>query len=324
MEIRQLYNGITEGLRTAKGRNILTFFIFLAISTVFWFLLALNDDVQEDYKLSVTLEDFPKNLTILSGYNPTLNLTVKDKGSSLMKFSWGHTPKMKLRYDDFTKPNDTTLMLSSAQLNSAVRGIFGTGATIVSMRPDSLKLSYTTQPGVKVAVNIRSDIRTLPQYIYFGHGIASTDSVMLFSNSSARFKVHFLPTKQISLANLTDTTTVDAKLDVPPGMRAVPSTIKVSFPVEPLVAKVQSVPIEVKNVPYGERVVTFPSMTEVSYLLPKSMYGADALSIKAVVDYNDITSSSRTLPITISKLPSHCKGVGVHPSEVEYVVERVD
>ncbi len=107
-------------------------------------------------------------------------------------------------------------------------------------------------------------------------------------------------------------------------MRAVPASIKVSFPVEPLVSKQQSVPIEVKNIPYGERVVTFPAMVEVSYLLPKSMYGGDALSIKAVVDYNDITSSSRTLPVSISKLPSHCKGVGVHPSEVEYVVERVD
>ena len=31
-----------------------------------------------------------------------------------------------------------------------------------------------------------------------------------------------------------------------------------------------------------------------------------------------------TMPVSISKLPSHCKGVGVHPSEVEYVVERVD
>lgn len=324
MEIKRYYNGIKEGLRTTKGRNILTFFIFLAISTVFWFLLALNDDVQEDYKLSVSLEDFPSNVTILSGYNPTLSLTVKDKGSSLMKFSWGNIPKMKLRYDDFSRPNDTTLLLGASQLNSAVRGIFGTGATIVSMRPDSLRLCYTTHPGIKVAVNIRSDIRTLPQYIYSGHGIADTDSVMLYSNSSARFKVHFLTTKLITLADLTDTATVDAKLEVPAGMRAVPSSVRVSFPVEPLVSKQQAVPIEVKNVPYGERVVTFPSVVEVSYLLPKSMYGAEVLSIKAVVDYNDISLSSRTLPIIISKLPSHCKGVSVHPSEVEYVVERVD
>ena len=47
-------------LRTAKGRNILTFLVFLAISTIFWFLLALNDDVQENYGLPVKLEDFPE------------------------------------------------------------------------------------------------------------------------------------------------------------------------------------------------------------------------------------------------------------------------
>ena len=231
---------------------------------------------------------------------------------------------MKLRYDDFTRPNDTTLLLSSAQLNSAVRSIFGTGATIVSMRPDSLRFAYTIRPGRKVAVNIKSDIRTQPQFIYSGHGIPSVDSVMIYSNSASRFKVHFIPTQQISLYNLSDTVTVEAKLEVPPGMKAVPSTINVTFPVEPLVTKQQSVPVEIRNVPHGERVITFPSMVEVSYLLPKSMYGGDALALKATVDFNDIRSNSKTIPVTISKLPSHCKGITVHPSDVEYVVERID
>lgn len=321
---RKILIGIKRVLRTAKGRNILTFLVFLAISTVFWFLLALNDDVQENYGLPVELEDFPENVTILSGYNPMLNVTVKDKGSSLMKFSWGHNPHMKLRYEDFARPNDTTLLLNAAQLNSAVRGVFGTSASIVTLRPDSLRLTYTANPGVKVAVNVVSDIRTLPQYAYAGHPLVSVDSVMLYSNSPRRLRVHHLSTMPITLADLADTISMDVKLDVPPGMRAVPSVIKVSFPVEPLVAKQQSVPIEVINTPHGVRVVTFPAMAEVSYLLPKSIYSSEMAKVKAVVDYNAITSSSKSLPVTLSKLPSHFRSVSATPAKVEFVIERAD
>jgi len=322
LEIRSYINRIQEGLRSAKGRNILTFLIFLFISTIFWFLLALNDDVQEDYIMPVSIEDFPKNVTILSGYNSALSITVKDKGSALMKFSWGHTPTMKLRYEDFTQPDDTTLLLTSAQLNSAVRGIFGTGATIVAMRPDSLKLSYTSLPGIRVPVTVKSDIHTLPQYAYAGHPVTSVDSVLLYSNSSKRFKIHTLATKTVSLADLSDTVTVDADIDVPPGMRAVPSSIKVTFPVEPLVTKQQSLPVNVINTPRGTRVITFPPMVEVSYLIPKAMYGKEDVPMRATVDFNTITSHTKSLTVSLSKLPPQYRNISINPPQVEFVIEH--
>ena len=146
MEFKKIANEAREGLRSARGRNLLTFVVFLAISTVFWFLLALNDDVQRDYTVPVQLEDFPSDCTILSGYNPVLSLSVKDKGSALLRYAWGKTPTVKLHMEDFSRQNDSTLILSAARLNAAVRGIFGTGANIVTLRPDSLRISYTSIP----------------------------------------------------------------------------------------------------------------------------------------------------------------------------------
>ncbi|MDE7119568.1 MAG: hypothetical protein K2O10_03070, partial [Muribaculaceae bacterium] len=60
MTLRHIIETIKEGLRTVKGRNALTFFIFLLISAVFWVLMALNDEVQHDYKLQLRLAGFPE------------------------------------------------------------------------------------------------------------------------------------------------------------------------------------------------------------------------------------------------------------------------
>lgn len=324
MEIKHLAHEAREGLRSARGRNVLTFLIFLFISTIFWFLLALNDDIQKDFTVPVELEDFPSNYTILSGYNPVLNLTIKDKGSDLMKYSWGKKPVMKLRLSDFTRTDDSTLIISASKLHTAIRNEFGTGGNIVSLRPDSLKISYTTNPGIKVAVNVRTSIHTEPQYAYAGHLVLSTDSVTLYSSSPDRFNVHVLSTPLVSLNNLTDSTTLEVKLETPRGMRAIPSTIRITVPVEPLVAKHQTVALEALNVPNGSKVVTFPAMIEVSYLIPKSLYNKAAPAIKATVDYNDINRSGNTLPVSVSALPAFYRSVAVSPQQVEYVVERAD
>ena len=60
MEIKNILGRIRSELRTTKGRNILTFLVFLVISAFFWLLMALNDETQQDYRVPVRLEDFPK------------------------------------------------------------------------------------------------------------------------------------------------------------------------------------------------------------------------------------------------------------------------
>lgn len=324
MDFKELLARIKAMLRSGSGRNVLSFMVFLFISTVFWFLLALNDDVQENYTLPVAVESFPENATMLSGYNPVLNVTIKDKGSSLMRYAWGRNPSMKIAFDDFTHVNDSTALLTSAQLNSAVRSIFGTSANVVAMRPDSLKVIYTTQPGVKVPIAVKSDIRTLPQYVYSGNPVCDVDSVIVYSNSAHRYDIHSIATKPVELANLDDTATVEIQLNVPVGMRAIPSTVRVVFPVEPLVAKKRRVAITAVNVPFDMQLVTFPSMVEVSYLLPKSMYNADNASIKAAVDYNMAGNEAKELKVSLSGTPSYFRSVNVTPRQVEYVVEQVD
>ena len=99
------------------GRNALTFFVFLLISTVFWFLMALNDEVQRDFRVPVALVDFPENVTIISGATASVNVTVKDKESSLMKFAWGGRPLLRLHYDEFLKSGEHSLVFSVNQLN---------------------------------------------------------------------------------------------------------------------------------------------------------------------------------------------------------------
>jgi len=322
VDYKRHYTKLKEDLRTTTGRNVLTFLVFLLISTIFWFLMALNDEIQEDYKVPLRLEGFPQNMTIISGNVPTVSVTIKDKGSALAKFAWGSKPVLKLRYDEFSRPNDYHLLLSEAQLNSAMRGIFGTSASIVAIRPDSLHLYYTTNPGIPVKVVVDADITTLPQYEAFGAPKISTDSVMLYSNLKERLQIKELPTAPISLSRLSDTTTVEVSILVPEGMKAVPSKVKVSFPIEPLVTKNRRLKIESTNVPEGIRLIPFPAIVEATYLLPKSTYSAGNSTLRATVDYNDIKPGQKTIPVKLTGVPPYYQSARISIPEVEFLIEQ--
>ncbi|MDE7119984.1 MAG: hypothetical protein K2O10_05190, partial [Muribaculaceae bacterium] len=253
---------------------------------------------------------------------PVVDVTVKDKGSTLMKFAWNREPSLTVRYDEFSNVGNNYLLLSQAQLNSAVRNIFGSSATILAVRPDSLSIYYTTEPGVPVRVRVDADVRPAPSAVAFGRVTLSTDTVMLFSNSKKRSQIKELSTQSIVLSGLTDTARVTASLIVPPGMRAVPSQIKVSIPVEPLITKTRRVAVEAVNVPRGKRLVAFPSMVDVTYLLPQSLYNSDTSPVKVVVDYRDYTQGDDRLPLTVMPLPNYYRLVSVSPADVEFVVEQ--
>ena len=322
VDYRLYYRKIKEELRTTTGRNLLTFIVFLLISTIFWFLMALNDEVQEDYKVPLLLEDFPKQVTVISGVVPTVNVTVKDKGSALAKFAWGAKPVLKLSYDEFSRPADNHLLFNEAQLNSALRGVFGSSALVVGVKPDSLHLYYTTNPGIPVKVVVDADITTLPQYEAFGSPRISTDSVTLYSNLKERLQIKELPTAPISLSRLSDTTTVDVSILVPDGMRAIPSKVRVTFPVEPLVSKTRRLKVEPVNVPDGMRLIPFPSIVEATYLLPKSTYASANSTLRVTVDYDDVTPGKKTLPLRLSGMPPYYQSARLAIQEVEYIIEQ--
>lgn len=321
IDLREIYIKLKEDLRSTKGRNVLTFLVFLVISTVFWLMLALNDEVQQDYKLPIQLVGFPEDVTILSGDVETLDVTVKDKGSTLAKFNWGNTPVLKLNYDEFSHSRQYHLLYTGSQLSSALRGIFGSSSSIVAMRPDSLDLNYTTFQGVPVALTIDAEVHTQPQFIAYGEPYCDVDSVMLYSNMKGRFSVHSVSTLPISLSELNDTASVVAQIEAPEGMRVIPSSVTVKIPVEPLVSKTRKITLDTRNVPSNSRLVTFPAVVEVTYLLPKSLYNSDNHPIKAYVNF-DGSPKTKSLQVKLSGVPSYYKGVTINPADVEFVIEH--
>lgn len=318
-QLRLIIRRVSMALRSSRGRDVLTYLTFVAVAFVFWVFMSLDNEMQRDFDVPLEITEIPDSVTLITQVPPSLAVSVKGKDSKLLRFFFGSMSPVKFKWADNAKEGNLTM--SGTRLDSRLRDYFGAGVEIVSCRPDSIRVPYTTQAGVKVKLNIDADIRPNLQYIVSGAPYANVDSVTLYSVNDIPHSIKEVSTEPIVKSELKDTTSYVVAVKPIDGVRIIPDKVTVTVPVEPLIARKRVAVIETHGVPEGKHLVTFPSKIEVSYLVPMSAYN-DEYPLKASVEYEDVKMPGNKIPVSLSILPSIYHSVSFTPESVEYIIEN--
>lgn len=321
-QINKLAGKTKKALASTTGKNVTLYLLCLLVAFGFWLLMSLDTELQRDYDIPLEIENVPDSVTLLSEPPRMVSVTVKGKGSQLLRFNWGKLSTLRLQYDE-TMTEDGVVALSHMKLDSRLRDYFGNTLQILSMRPDSIYVPLTTEPGVSVKLNVIADVHPNLQSIISGPVMANVDSVKLYSANAIPRSLKSVDTEPIVRDNLKDTTRYEVKVKPIPGVRIIPDKVIVTVPVEPLISKRRHVIVEALNEPEDENVITFPLNVEVSYLVPISAYN-DEYPIKVFVDYNEILRASSNSKVALHLSVSHSlyQNLSVKPDSVEYIIEK--
>ena len=313
---------LKEFLSSSKGRDILLYLVFVIISFAFWAILSLNNLIQDNYKVRFRITGIPQGVTMINDYPREFNVTVKNNGYVLLKYMIGDNPEITVDFKEYANGNGQ-MLISRQEMEDMLVTEFGSGTSIVSFSPESLSIKYTSLPGKKVPVEIFGDYVANFQYVVNGEIVAVPDSVTIYSDAGNLSAINKVRTEKIISRNLTDSLYVKIAIQNIKDVRAVPDSVDVMIPVEPLVTKRSSIPVIVKNLPENVSVVVFPSSVQVSYLLPMSLYN-DRLDDKfeASVDYGDIQGNKAKLPVRIEIAPEIYQNIQLETDSVEYVIEN--
>lgn len=320
-KLNRASGNIDRALHSSRGKDVMLYLMFVAIAFVFWLLLSLDNEVQRDFDVPVEIVDVPDSVTIIDPAPKTLSVSVKSKGSQLLRFLWGHVPVMKIKYDE-SRASRNRFFMNRSRLEARLRDYFGNvGVQIVSCKPDSISLAYTESPGRKVRLEIKADVQPNLQCIISGPITANVDSVRVYSAGELPKGFDRVETEMIVKGGLKDTMRYEVKLKPVPGARLIPDKVIVTVPVEPLISRKRQVEISAVNVPDGVGLITFPSKVDVSFLVPMSIYGED-FPMKAYVDYDRIRPGSSYLPVALSLVPEVYHNISLSPDSVEYIIEH--
>ena len=308
-------------LRSPRGRDTMMFLLFVVISCILWAVLSLNDEKQYDLRLPMRITNVPDSVTLSSPGPEALSVSLRAKGTQLMKMTVGRMPTVNVDFRAFR--SDGTVHLSATDLKGLVRNATG-GSQVSMVYPDSLSLPYTTHKGIRVPVRLDYKVTAGPQSALTGRPRLSADSVLLYTAGSAPDRADAVSTEPIHLLGIDKNTTLRVKLMAPRGTRLIPDSIDVTFEVEPLIFKSRKVVIEPINVPEGTKLITFPAQIDVFFMVPVSGYRQSDNHFRVVADYRTIRqgTGSRNVKLSLINVPSNFQNAHLSADSAEYIIER--
>ncbi len=107
--------------------------------------------------MPISIVNVPDSVTFISDVPAAVKVSVRDKGSVLIRHKMGGIKTMKLEWGDYASTN-SKFMMGKVDLGARLRDYFGPSSQIVTVVPDSIRINYTTEPGRKVPVFVRADV----------------------------------------------------------------------------------------------------------------------------------------------------------------------
>lgn len=306
---------------STRFHNVLIFLAFVGIAIIFWFVLALNDSVTETFKVKLQYDNVPDSLTFIQEPPSDINITVRDKGTNLLRGGVAKKPVLHFNFKNFSR--DGKMRISTANITSAIKSAFGNSIQIQSSSLDSISVNYTFEKGKRVPVVVRVDISAANGYIISGPPVPVERNVMIYGCGNAADTVFHVYTERLIARNLSQSTTFKAKIAPISNIRIIPPVIDVEVPVESLVKKESYAVVEAVNVPNGENLLIFPNRIPVTCYVPMSLYNDNDIPVSVSVDYNDTRrTNGNRLPLQVKDSPLYVVSLELGVDSVEYTLVR--
>ena len=132
--------------RTPATQTALQYLLFVFISFAFWSFVSLNDNIQYDIEIPIKINNIPDSSTIITNIPQQVNVSVMDKGVSLLKFIVGQRPEINIKFNDYIL-EDGMFYVSNTDLRRCVRSVFESSTNINNMSIEDINLKYTNLPG---------------------------------------------------------------------------------------------------------------------------------------------------------------------------------
>ncbi|MDE6256578.1 MAG: hypothetical protein K2M39_10335 [Muribaculaceae bacterium] len=309
-------------MKASKGfHSTVVFLCFVVVSTVFWFILAMNDSVTKTFDVSLKIVNVPDSVTFINDPPDNIHVTLRDKGTNLLRAGVVNHPTIYINFRDFA--SKTFFRFSKSDLDAALKATFGSSAQIGSVSIDSLALRYTTGKGHRVPIVVRADVSASAGNVIAGLPEPLERVVSVYSVSDNIDTLSRVYTEPIVKRNLSETTEIEIPLVPMAGVKMVPSKIKVKITVDPLVKKDAVATVKPVNVPAGMSLLLFPAVVQVSYYVPMSHFNDEDVPVRVTVNYDDIerTPVSR-IPLSISATEPYVASPHLSQSDVEYTLVR--
>ncbi len=322
-------NNNKTGYNFRINQKYFLFAFFLFISTVFWFLIALNDEYITEISYPVKYKNIPSNKVVVKDLPNYLSIKVKAIGFLVLQHKIKSIRPITIDVSsiDLQKSaNDTShSFLLTKYINEEISNQLDANLQLIEIRPDTIDFYFYNSIQKKIAVIPNLELSFQSQYMLSKKLEAFPDSIIVTGPKNIVEKLTEITTEKVEFSNLNSTITTEVKIKKIKKIRFSHEKVKVKIDVEKFTEGQLKIPVEVENIPDSLVLIMFPNEIKVNYLVALSKYETIHYKLfRAVVDYNQIIENPtlNTLKVYIIEQPQEIELLGYSPKRIEFIIEK--
>lgn len=311
-------------------QKIIIFIFFLFISTLLWFLNALEKKYTTKISYPVKFYNFPKDKVLLNDLPTQFELEINSYGYVLLKYKISHNfiplriNVSNLSLSNLAKQDSSKVYILTEYINHEINEQLNSDIKLSNIKPDTLIFKFTPIKFKHLPIKFNYNINFKKQYSFKDSIKINPDSVTVSGPGVIIDTLNYIKTEYIEISDLNKTLNIEIKLQDIENLSYSTNLISIEIPVEEYTEKKVSIPISVTNLPDSLDLIIFPDEVSIFYKVGFSNYGKiNNEKFEAIVDYSDIKNNlSNNLKIQIISVPENINSHRLSTGYVEYLIEK--
>lgn len=320
----KLSKRIKDFLLSDKSREFLIFLFFFLIASGFWLLQTLNNDYEAEFSIPVRVKDVPNSVVFTSEPPSEVRVRVKDKGTVLLNYMLGKSFfPISLSFSDY-KGKDNHVKIYASEFEKKILSQLNVSSKVLSIKPDTLDYIYSEGKSKLVPVRFRGKVTAGLQY-YVSDTICKPDSVLIYAPAGMLDTITVAYTQTVNMENISDTTRQRVALASMKGVKFVPNSVEMTFPVDIYTEKTVEVPLHGTNFPADKALRTFPSRVQITFQVGlKRFRSIKASDFLINVSYEELLKlGSDKYTVKLKSIPPGVSQIRIAPEQVDFLIEQV-
>ena len=306
-------------------KKILTFFIFIIIATILWFMQIYNKEFETTITLPIKYTDIPDSIVIQNTLPDQIHVKLKDYGLAMFSYHYFRKDTLRINVKSLVKSvNSSRITLQGATLDQYLRSSISDKSQILNYTPIMLTISYAPLAQKKLPIIFDGTVDLPPGYLLTSDITISPDSVMAYGSEKDLNKLLFAYTNVDTIRDVESDKKISVDLRPIPNVKTDIKSIEVSIKAEAYVQRSIEVPVKCINLPNNETVKFFPSKVKVLFFCGISQ--VEQININdfdLVVDYSTLKEPNKvSVPVRMRSTPDYARNITIVPANVEFIFEH--
>lgn len=326
MKNRQILITVRGFVFSVVNKEFLIFLFFLALSGIFWLMMALNETYEKEYAAILRLSGQPTNVVLTTDLTDTIRYTVRDKGFVLLSYNSSHKLRpLTFSFKTYANKNTHKGQIPLSDIQKAIRQQLFASTTLVSVKAEPAVFTFNYGERKQVPITIVGNIKPGLSY-YIARTNIVPNKATIYAQRSLLDSLRFVTTEPLNIENIQDTVIKEVRLQHIKGVKIVPDKISLKIYPDVLTEESIEVPIKAINMPVGTVLRTFPQRIKVIFTAGASMVreiknNPDNFIVTA--DYNDFGKGhSEKCTLTLHTKPNITHSARLEINQVDYLIEQ--